>query len=181
MSLKGSSQQGFSLLEAILVIALIGIIVAIAVPNLLAARRAAHEGRAVAHIKTLSNVQALYYQSVGKFAIIDDLYKRDFLSPGQFMRKAPSSNGSPSSGATEIISDGFYDYSFKYTTNATGYTLDCDPKPGLRSKYRFFRFRASRVTNGGTTANAGEVILVALPRSTANGTPPTSAYKFFNP
>lgn len=172
MSPKTSSQKGFSLLEILLVITLLGILTGIAVPNLIAARRAAHEGRAVAHIKTINNVQALYYQSNDKFAIVDDLYKKDFLTPGQFTRNVNSSNG-----ATEIISDGFYDYSFRYTANADGYTLDCDPKTNLRTSYRFFRFRASRSTTGGDSG-AGEVILFALPQT---GSPPTNAYKFFNP
>lgn len=172
MSLKASSQKGFSLLEILLVIVLLGILTAIAVPNLIAARRAANEGRAVAHIKTINNVQALYYQSNDKFAIVDDLYKKDFLASGQFTR-----NVGGSTGATEIISDGFYDYSFRYTTSADGYTLDCDPKTSLRTSYRFFRFRASRATTGGASG-AGEVILFALPQASS---PPTTAYKLFNP
>ncbi|MFY9221056.1 MAG: prepilin-type N-terminal cleavage/methylation domain-containing protein [Blastocatellia bacterium] len=170
--LKASSQKGFSLIEILLVVVLLAILTAIAVPNLIAARKAAHEGRAIAHLKTLNNVQALYYQSNDKFAIIDNLYKSDLLAPGQFIRKVNNSNG-----ATEIISDGFYDYSFRYTADAMAYTLDADPKTNLRGSYRYFRYRASRTTTGGA-GGAGELILFALPRPT---TPPTSAYKIFNP
>jgi prepilin-type N-terminal cleavage/methylation domain-containing protein len=171
MSSKTSSQKGFSLLETLLVIVLLGILTAIAVPNLIAARKAAHEGRAIAHIKTINNVQALYYQAHDKFGVIDDLYRKNFLSDGQFIR-----NVSGTSGATEILSDGFYDYSFRYTANADGYTLDCDPKTNLRTSYRFFRFRASRATTG--SGGQGEVILFALPQA---GSPATASYKFFNP
>src|SRR5262249_4154724 len=113
-----SRDKGFSLLETLLVLVLISIIIAIAVPNLIAATRVAREGRAIAHIKTLSNSQALFYGAQGKFAIPDELFKGNFLATGQFMRNAPSGGGTggPTSGASEAISDGYYDYSFRFTT-----------------------------------------------------------------
>jgi prepilin-type N-terminal cleavage/methylation domain-containing protein len=65
--------SGFSLIELLIVVAIILIIAAIAIPNLLRARMAANESSAVAAIRTLNTAEVTYnstYPTVGYAATL---------------------------------------------------------------------------------------------------------------
>jgi len=63
------SQKGFSLVELLVVVIIIAIVAAIAIPNLLASRRAANEASAISSLRTIHSAQVTYQATYGSNVI----------------------------------------------------------------------------------------------------------------
>ena len=62
-----NKQKGFSLIELLIVVAIILIIAAIAIPNLLRSRMAANEASAVGSLRTINTACVTYSSTYGGF------------------------------------------------------------------------------------------------------------------
>jgi type IV pilus assembly protein PilA len=62
---RGHSQRGFSLIELLIVVAIILIIAAIAIPNFIRSRMAANEAAAVENVRTITTASVVYSTTWG--------------------------------------------------------------------------------------------------------------------
>lgn len=118
-------QQGFSLIELLIVVAIILVIAAIAIPNLLRSRMAANQASAVGSIRTINTSVVAYattYQSIGFPATLASLGGPDPCSA--------SSTGSCLIDAT-VASGTKSGYTFVWTgdgnTPSVAYSLTGNP------------------------------------------------------
>lgn len=140
VSNRNPRATGFSLIELMIVIAVILIIAALAIPNLLRARMSANESAAVAALRTLATQEANYDSSFGPG-----------FSP-TLAALGPSIPGTPPSAATadlvdQVLASGLRGgYQFLYTplipsgsTTPTGYTVNANPiSPGITGEWFFY-------------------------------------------
>ncbi len=63
--MKKNNEKGFSLVELLVVVIIIAIVAAIAIPNLLASRRAANEASAISSLRTIHSAEATYFGTLG--------------------------------------------------------------------------------------------------------------------
>ena len=148
----GNKQKGFSLIELLIVVAIILIIAAIAIPNLMRSKMAANEASAVASLRTL-NTSIVAYQTT---------YATD---PSTLASLGPSAT--PSSTAADLVDSLLgtdpaqkSGYTITYTavagTPITQYTILAAPQSTSTGQRRFFTDQSGviRQTTDGTTPTA---------------------------
>ena len=125
-----NKQKGFSLIELLIVVAIILIIAAIAIPNLLRSKMAANEASAVGSLRTINTSSVAYSTTYGRY-------------PNALTDLGPST--APTSTAADLIDSALvtgtksgYTFSFTPGTSNQSYTLIASPVSTSTGQRYFF-------------------------------------------
>jgi len=152
-----NKQKGFSLIELLIVVAIILIIAAIAIPNLLRSKEAANEASCVGSLRTLNTAAVTYSTTYGGY-------------PGALTKLAPVASGAAATSTSADLIDSVLatgsksGYSFTWssgTTDSNGnylnYSITGQPlTPGTTGQRYFYTDQSGviRASTGGLATAA---------------------------
>jgi type IV pilus assembly protein PilA len=127
---RSRRRRGFSLIELLIVIAIILVIVTIAVPQYNKQMMSAHETAAIQAIQTIHAVETQYYSQFGRYAV-------------SLAELGPPASGNAGPAAADLISKDLTEgkksgYVFTVSATPTGYAVSAVPETFNSSGRRTF-------------------------------------------
>jgi len=127
---RKTRRRGFSLIELLIVIAIILVIVTIAVPQYNKQMMSAHETAAIQAIQTIHAVETQYYSQFGRYAV-------------SLAELGPPASGAAGPAAADLISKDLSEgkksgYIFTVSATPTGYAVSAVPEAFNSSGRRTF-------------------------------------------
>ena len=147
-------QKGFSLIELLIVVAIILIIAAIAIPNLLRSRIAANEASAVGSIRTINTAEVTYnatYPDCG-FTSLTNLGGPGGFVTGAGLIDSVLANGAKSGYSFAATASGGGACSLGTPNPNTLYTVVGDPQNAQTGTRHFFSDQSGVIRANATTA-----------------------------
>lgn len=158
-------QTGFSLIELLIVVAIILIIAAIAVPNFLRARMAANEASAVASVRDIKTAELMYYNAFPNLGYADKLLYLGGPEPCSFSSTTACMVADPLSNAG-VGTGGKSGYVFSALgintagTNNDSFIIGAAPNIPGKTGVRSFCSATDNVTRSDSTPNGTPVTTV---------------------